>query len=111
MSPINSTNYAAFYLSVSLSFSFALSSSKLVNSIALMDMFSERASVESRLVLPFLYWLTRVVPDKGPLNGCVCVSGANAAQVPAVAAMADESDDADCCQALHRSHRLPRDRQ
>ena len=23
--------------------------------------------------LPFWYWLTRVVPDKGPLNGCVCV--------------------------------------
>ena len=21
----------------------------------------------------FLYWPTRVVPDKGPLNGCVCV--------------------------------------
>jgi len=20
----------------------------------------------------FWYWLTRVVPDKGPLNGCVC---------------------------------------
>jgi len=31
------------------------------------------ASVKSRLVLPFWYWLTRVVPDKGPLNGCVCV--------------------------------------
>jgi len=27
------------------------------------------------LVLPFWYWLTRVVPDKGPLNGCVCVCG------------------------------------
>jgi len=25
------------------------------------------------LVLPFWYWLTRVIPDKGPLNGCVCV--------------------------------------
>ena len=25
----------------------------------------------SRLVLPFWYWLTWVVPDKGPLNGCV----------------------------------------
>jgi len=24
--------------------------------------------------LPFWYRLTRVVPDKGPLNGCVCVS-------------------------------------
>ena len=24
--------------------------------------------------LPFCrYWLTRVVPEKGPLNGCVCV--------------------------------------
>ena len=30
------------------------------------------ASVKSRLVLPFWYWLTRVVMDKGPLNGCVC---------------------------------------
>jgi len=31
------------------------------------------ASVKSRLVLPFSYWLTRVVPEKVPLNGCVCV--------------------------------------
>ena len=31
------------------------------------------ASVKSRLVLPFWYQLTRVVPVKGPLNGCVCV--------------------------------------
>ena len=31
------------------------------------------ASVKSRLVLPFWYWLTRVVPDKVPLNVCVCV--------------------------------------
>ena len=31
------------------------------------------ASVKSRLVLPFWYQLTRVVPDKGPLNGCVCM--------------------------------------
>ena len=30
------------------------------------------AAVKSRLVLPFWYWLTRVVLDKGPLNGCVC---------------------------------------
>jgi len=28
-------------------------------------------SVKSRLDLPFWYWLTRVVLDKGPLNGCV----------------------------------------
>jgi len=31
------------------------------------------ASVKSRLVLPFCYRLTWVVPEKGPLNGCVCV--------------------------------------
>jgi len=31
------------------------------------------ASVKSSLVLPFWYWLTRVVADKGPLNGCVSV--------------------------------------
>jgi len=27
-------------------------------------------SSKSRLVLPFWYRLTRVVPNKGPLNGC-----------------------------------------
>ena len=31
-------------------------------------------SSKSRLVLPFWYRLTRVIPDKGLLNGCVCVS-------------------------------------
>jgi len=31
------------------------------------------APVKSKLVLPFWCWLTRVVLDKGPLNGCVCV--------------------------------------
>ena len=31
------------------------------------------ASVKSRLVLPFWYRLTWVVPDKGLLNGCVCI--------------------------------------
>jgi len=30
------------------------------------------ASVKSRLVLPFWYQLTWVVPEKGQLNGCVC---------------------------------------
>jgi len=30
------------------------------------------ASEKSRLVLPFWYRLTRVVLDKGPLNGCMC---------------------------------------
>ena len=34
------------------------------------------ASVKSRLVLPFWYRLTWVVPDNGPLNGCVCVLAA-----------------------------------
>ena len=32
------------------------------------------ASVKSGLVWPFCCWLTWVVPDKGPLNRCVCVS-------------------------------------
>ena len=32
------------------------------------------ASVKSRLVLPFWYLLTQVVPDKGPLNVRVCNS-------------------------------------
>jgi len=31
------------------------------------------APVKSRLVLPFWYWLTWVVPEKGPLSECVCV--------------------------------------
>jgi len=31
------------------------------------------ASVKSRLVFTFWYRLTRVVPEKGPLNGCLCV--------------------------------------
>jgi len=38
------------------------------------------ASVKSRLVLPFWYRLTRVVPDKGPLNVCVCVYWRSAAR-------------------------------
>jgi len=29
----------------------------------------------SRLVLPFCYWLIQVVPDKGPLNGCLAFLG------------------------------------
>ena len=31
------------------------------------------APVKSRLVLPFWYRLTQVVPDREPLNRCVCV--------------------------------------
>jgi len=26
-----------------------------------------------QISLPFWYWLTWIVPEKGPLNGCVCV--------------------------------------
>ena len=33
------------------------------------------ASVKSRLVLPFWYQLTWVVPEKGPLNRCLCMFG------------------------------------
>ena len=33
------------------------------------------SQVQSRLVLPFWYRPTRVVPKKGPLNVCVCVCG------------------------------------
>jgi len=32
------------------------------------------ASVKSRLVLPFWYRITWVAPEKGLLNGCVCVT-------------------------------------
>jgi len=35
---------------------------------------SSLASVKSRLVLPFWYLLTQVVPEKGPLNGCMYVT-------------------------------------
>jgi len=35
------------------------------------------ASVKSRLVLPFWYRLTWVVPVKGPINVCVCVHSLN----------------------------------
>jgi len=37
-----------------------------------VDVTATLALVKSRLVLPFWYWLTRVVPEKGPLKGCVC---------------------------------------
>ena len=39
------------------------------------------ASVKSRLVLPFWYRLTLVVPEKGPLNGCVCVIPAQSEKI------------------------------
>ena len=31
------------------------------------------ASAKSILVLPFWYWLTWIIPDKEPLNGCCCL--------------------------------------
>jgi len=34
---------------------------------------NSKQSGKSILVFPFWYRLTRVVPEKGPLNGCVCV--------------------------------------
>ena len=45
------------------------------------------ASVKSRLVLPFWYWLTWVVPEKGPLNVCVCVTLLNMNQSVQLAEM------------------------
>ena len=42
------------------------------------------ASVKSRLVLPFWYRLTWVVPHKGPLNGCVCVCNVTSMAKPSL---------------------------
>jgi len=42
------------------------------------------ASVKSRLVLPLWYWLTRVVSEKGPLNGCVCTCCCDTSMYPFV---------------------------
>jgi len=39
----------------------------------LMPLSLTASSVKSRLVLPFWYRLTQLVPEKGTLNGCVCV--------------------------------------
>jgi len=47
------------------------------------------ASVKSRLVLPFWYWLTWVVPEKGPLNGCVCVCSHGYLAKPATSRMSE----------------------
>ena len=30
-------------------------------------------SSKIQIGLPFWYWLTWIIPDKGPLNGCVCL--------------------------------------
>ena len=34
---------------------------------------SRSPSAIAELLVSFWYWLNQVVPDKGPLNGCVCV--------------------------------------
>ena len=49
------------------------------------------ASVKSKLVLPFWYRLTWVVPEKGPLNGCVYVC---------VCVPCSQQDDATQCNAM-----------
>jgi len=38
---------------------------------------SSLASFKSRLVLPFWYQLTQVVPDKRPLSGCISSSSSS----------------------------------
>jgi len=43
-------------------------------------------SSKIQMVLPFRYWFTRLVLDKGPLNGCVCVISYTARIVEAVTA-------------------------
>ena len=45
------------------------------------------ASVKSRLVLPFWYWLTWVVLEKGPFNGCMCYVVIHAIYVSDISAM------------------------
>jgi len=46
---------------------------RLVYMAQLMPLPLSLASVKSRLVLPFCYWLTWELLEKGPLNWCVCV--------------------------------------
>ena len=49
------------------------------------------ASVKSRLVLSFWYQLTRIVPDNGLLNGCMCLS-----------VQCDTVIEGDCCSVQAR---------
>ena len=49
------------------------------------------ASVKSRLVLSFWYRLTRIVPDNGLLNGCMCLS-----------VQCDTVIEGDCCSVQAR---------
>ena len=60
------------------------------------------ASVKSRLVLPFWYRLTRVVPEKGPLNGCVCVCVSSHREQKAVTNWHRRFSVASTCRYSHR---------
>ena len=62
------------------------------------------ASVKSRVVLPLWYRLTRVVPDKGPLNGCVCVCTLQ--QVQQICTMTLEGNQPPSFLLLHTSQRI-----
>jgi len=46
----------------------------LFSALTLLVGWQKGHPVKSRLVLPFWYRLTRVVSEKGPLDGCVCMS-------------------------------------
>jgi len=61
------------------------------------------APIKSRLVLPFWYWLTRVVPDKGPLNECVCLCVCTLCQCRLVLSLA-QSPSCDCGQRQTMNH-------
>ena len=60
------------------------------------------ASVKSRLVLPFWYRLTRVVPEKGPLNVCVCFVSWNASNLCLVCAISGLSTTACLCKSINK---------
>jgi len=65
------------------------------------------APIKSRLVLPFWYRLTRVVPDKWPLNGCVLQILHPAKETVQITlfrrtpASSPKSECASCCQQKH----------
>jgi len=63
------------------------------------------ASVKPRLVLPFWYQLTWVVPGKGLLNGCVCVRVCTCLWLGIVEHPAGMSDY--LSMIGHRHHRAP----
>ena len=59
------------------------------------------ASVKSRLVLPFWFRLTWVVPDKGPLNVCSCRASDYCASVWAWIRLSDECEGLHVCVPLY----------